>query len=348
MPTAYQIYQTYLQGPAALLRLFEQALGTAAIYGQPPPDLQQRTIDAQAEEIDRLKRQIARLQAEMSELRHHNFRLSRRNSELEAIISKDSHNSSRPPSSDKPWAKRTKSLRRPSGKRPGGQRGHTAHTRPLTAKPTRVIRHRPTQCRRCHAILDLMEHSRYQRRQIIDIIPAKLRVTEHRAEIVRCKVCGTVTKGEFPKEVRAPVEYGPSVSARALYLHDYQLLPYQRTSEAMRDLFGCVVSAGTLASSVARCADALIETELKIKHKLRHTAVIHADETGLRVGSGCSTYMLLAHHGSRIMELTRDVGAGPLMRSEYFHDTEAHASTTGGSPILFTRTVGMRYAGRIC
>jgi transposase len=233
MPTAYEIYQTYLKGPAALIRLFEQALGTAAIYGQPPPDLQQRTIEGQAQEIDRLKSQLARLQAEMSELRHHNFRLARRNSELEAIISRDSHNSSRPPSSDKPWAKRTKSLRQQSGQRAGGQHGHTGHTRPLTARPTRVIRHRPTQCRRCHATLDLTASSRYKRRQIIDIIPARLRITEHRAEVVRCKVCGTVMKGEFPKEVCAPVQYGPSVSARALYLHDYQLLPYQRTSEAM-------------------------------------------------------------------------------------------------------------------
>ena len=38
MPTAYEIYQTYLKGPAALIRLFKQALGTEAIYG-PPPEL---------------------------------------------------------------------------------------------------------------------------------------------------------------------------------------------------------------------------------------------------------------------------------------------------------------------
>src|SRR4051812_11201568 len=93
MPTAYEIYQTYLKGLAALIRLFEQTLGTAAIYGTPPPDFQQRTIESQAQEIDRLKLQIARLRTELSELRHHHFRLSRRNSELEALISKDSHNS---------------------------------------------------------------------------------------------------------------------------------------------------------------------------------------------------------------------------------------------------------------
>ena len=108
MPTAYEIYQTYLKGPAALIRLFEQALGTATIYGQPDPDQQQRTIESQAEAIDRLQSQIARLQQELAHQQHLSFQLSRRNSELEALIVKDSHNSSRPPSSDHPAVKRTK------------------------------------------------------------------------------------------------------------------------------------------------------------------------------------------------------------------------------------------------
>jgi hypothetical protein len=70
MPTADDIYQTYLKGPAALIRLFEQALGTQAIYGEPETDLQQRTIESQGEEIDRLKSQIARLQRELAHQRH--------------------------------------------------------------------------------------------------------------------------------------------------------------------------------------------------------------------------------------------------------------------------------------
>src|SRR5215210_257101 len=149
MPTSYEIYQTYLRGPAAVIRLFEQALGTQAIYGAPAPDIQQRTIDALSEEIAKRDDQIARLKQELSEVRGDNHRLRRRNLELEALISKDSHNSSRPPSSDPPWAKRTKSLRRPSGKRPGGQLGHAGHTLRLTQKPQRVITHRPMQCRHC-------------------------------------------------------------------------------------------------------------------------------------------------------------------------------------------------------
>jgi uncharacterized coiled-coil protein SlyX len=146
MPTSYEIYQTYLRGPAAVIRLFEQALGTQAIYGAPDPDMQQRTIESLSQDIGRLQSQIARLQEQLRETRSDNHRLRRRNAELEAVITKDSHNSSRPPSSDPPWSKRNRSLRRPSGQRPGGQPGHQGHTLRLTPKPTRVVTHRPPQC----------------------------------------------------------------------------------------------------------------------------------------------------------------------------------------------------------
>lgn len=287
MPTPHEIYQTYWQGPAAILRLFEETFGTLALYGPSSPDMQQRTIDAQAREIDRLQAQIARLQKQMSKERHLSFQLSRRNSELEARISKDSHNSSRPPSTDHPAIKRTRSLRRPSGRRPGGQVGHPGRTRPLSSHPWRVILHRPPKCRRCLAALTPAQTISHEKRQVIELVPARLRVTEHRAEVRRCTQCGEKTKGEFPKEVCAPVQYGTSVKARALYLQQYQLLPYARVSEMMRDLFGCPISPGTLFSQVGSCAEELVETELKIKRKLRRSPVIHTDETGLRVEKKC-------------------------------------------------------------
>lgn len=115
MPTSYEIYQTYLRSPTAVIRLFEQALGTQAIYGPPDPDMQQRIIEDLSQEIDRLKHQVARLKHEFREARSDNQRLRRRNMELEALVTKDSHNSSRPPSTDPPWRKRTRSLRRLSG-----------------------------------------------------------------------------------------------------------------------------------------------------------------------------------------------------------------------------------------
>lgn len=96
----WQIYQAYLGGPAALMRLFEQTFGQAVLYGPPDPDQQQHSIDALSEDITRLKTQIKRLQAENTELSYRNFQLLRRNSELEAQLAKDSHNSSRPPSTE--------------------------------------------------------------------------------------------------------------------------------------------------------------------------------------------------------------------------------------------------------
>jgi transposase len=107
-----------------------------------------------------------------------------------------------------------------------------------------------------------------ERRQVIDILHARLRVTEHRAGTVRCPHCRRKTKMNFPAGMSVPVQYGPGVRTRSLYLHQYQLLPYARTAEAMRELFGCPLSAGTVANLVTRCAEELVETKLQIKRRL--------------------------------------------------------------------------------
>ena len=147
-----------------------------------------------------------------------------------------------------------------------------------------------------------------ERRQVVELMPARLRVTEHRAEVVRCTSCGRRTKAEFPEGVTATVQYGPSILACVLYLHNYQLLPYARAAEAMRELFGCAISAGTLSSAVRRCAAGLIETEVKIKQGLRRSPIIHADETGLRV-KGKLAYVHVAS-SERLTHYAADVRRG--------------------------------------
>jgi hypothetical protein len=106
-----EIYQQYYRGPAAVMRLFERVFGSVSLYGSPDEDQQERTIKMLSEEIDKLKTQIENQRAEISRLRHRNFELERRNSELESNLVKDSHNFSRPPSTDPPWGKCTKTLR---------------------------------------------------------------------------------------------------------------------------------------------------------------------------------------------------------------------------------------------
>jgi transposase len=276
--------------------------------------MQQREIDALSEQVGRLQARNERLQAEASDLLGRNFRLQRRNAELEALVVKDSHNSSRPPSTDPPWAKRTKSLRRPSGKRPGGQAGHHGETLRLRQRPDRTVEHRPRECRCCHAPLDSAAVVGRRRQQVVEVVPARLRVTEHRLAVLRCRACGKTTQGEFAGAVRSGVQYGPGVKARVLYLQQYQLLPYQRTGEAMRDLFGCRLSAGTVANIVRECADGLVETELKIKKKLRRSPVIHADETGLRV-EGRLQYVHVASN-ARLTHYAASAGRGQTAMEE--------------------------------
>lgn len=324
----WRIYQAYLHGPSALLRLFEETFGRHVLYGPPEPDQQQRTIDALSEQVRQLKAQVGRLQAEVSDLRGHNFQLQRRNAELEALVAKDSHNSSRPPSTDPPWAKRTRSLRRPSGRRPGGQAGHLGETLRLSAHPNRVVEHRPRECRGCHASLATAQAVRHRRQQVWEVVPARLKVTEHRLAVVRCPSCGAETSGEFAGAVRSGVRYGPGVKARVLYFQQYQLLPYARTAEAMRDLFGCRLSAGTVANIVRECSDGLAETELKIKKGLRRSPVLHADETGLRVNKRLqyvhvasndrlTHYAAAAHRGRTAID---EINLLPRYRGTCVHD----------------------------
>jgi transposase len=324
----WRIYQAYLQGPGALLRLFEEAFGRHALYGPPDPDQQQRTIDALSEQVGQLKAQIGRLQAEVSDLRGHNFQLQRRNAELEALLAKDSHNSSRPPSTDPPWSKRTRNLRRPSGKRPGGQLGHLGQTLRPSERPDRIIEHRPKECRGCHTPLAAAHVVRHRRQQVVEVVPARLKVTEHRLAVLRCPACGRTTSGEFAGAVRSGVQYGAGVKARVLYLQQYQLLPYQRTSEAMRDLFGCRLSAGTVANIVRECSEGLVKTELKIKRGLRPSPVIHADETGLRVNKRLAYvhvasndwlthYAAAAHRGRTAID---EINVLPRYRGTCVHD----------------------------
>lgn len=324
----WQIYQAHLRGPNALFRLFEEAFGRIALYGTPDPDLQQRTISDLSEHITQLKAQISKLQEEAGELRYRNYQLQRRNLELEAQITKDSHNSSRPPSSDPTWLKKTKSLRRPSGQKPGGQVGHRGATRRLSPRPDRIIEHRPQECHHCHSALTESQIIHHHKQQVIDVVPAKLRVTEHRLCVLRCSACGKRTKGEFPEAVKSGVQYGTGVKARVLYLQQYQLLPYARTSEAMHDLFGCQLSAGTVANMVKECADILVGTELQIKKKLCRSGVVHCDETGLRVEKKgqyihVASNARLTHYASdsrRGKAAMDEIGILPRYRGNLVHD----------------------------
>jgi transposase len=207
--------------------------------------------------------------------------------ELERQRKTDSHNSSKPPSSDPPGSHPSpapKSLRTPSGKRSGGQPGHRGATLKMAAKPDCVVVHSPEACTRCGASLAAAPLIDVERRQVFELPKVLFEVTEHQAERRLC-ACGETSKASFPLDVRAPVQYGPRLLSLVVYLSQYQLLPMERVGETLADVFGCAsFSEGTLDSALDECHEALAEVEGKIKEGLQQAEVAHFDETGLEVG----------------------------------------------------------------
>ncbi|GAC1455935.1 MAG: hypothetical protein PVSMB4_16280 [Ktedonobacterales bacterium] len=170
------------------------------------------------------KERIAHLEAELATLQAYVRELLAENAALKRRLAQDSHNSSKPPASDG-LARRPRPTRRPSGKQPGGQPGHSGQTLALVEPPDVVEAHRPADCGQCQQPLDGVPGTVVERRQVQDLPPLRLEVTEHQAVAVRCPACQAVTRGTFPDAVRAPAQYGPRVRALAVYLHHHQLVP---------------------------------------------------------------------------------------------------------------------------
>ena len=202
--------------------------------------------------------------------------------ELKDRLDKDSHNSSKPPSSDG-LQKKPVTLRRKIGRKPGGQQGHPGRTLTFAETPEHTIVHLPHACRGCGAELDQTPSVLNEKRQVFDIAPIQLECTEHQAYTKCCPECGERTTALFPTGVQSSVQYGPRFGAAMLYCTQYQMLPTDRTREMAADLFGASVSEGTLYNIIKRASAALSPVETDIKDALAKQKVTHHDETGARV-----------------------------------------------------------------
>jgi transposase len=268
----------------------------------------------QAEQIELLKAQNAALQARVDK--------------LEAQLAKNSTNSSKPPSSDGLKKPAPKSRREKGKRKPGGQPGHSGETLKMVDRPDAVVVHELRRCSHCDSDLSKVGVARIVKRQVFDIPPLRLQVTEHQAEVKCCPVCGHQGQASFPDNVQAPAQYGPQVLAQAAYLHSYHLLPLARISEWFRDCLGQGPSEGTIQRALGQMADAIAPALDIIYAGVTQAEVVHLDETGFRIAQRLgwlhtvSTPLLTYYtvHTKRGDEAMLDAGVLPNCHGWAVHD----------------------------
>jgi len=209
--------------------------------------------------------------------------LTQRVKQLEEQINKNSRNSSKPPSSDglKKQKPQPKSLRKQSGKKRGGQKGHKGHTLKKAEKPDHIIPLSVASCSCCADLADVPVSS-YDCRQVFELPEPKLEVFEYQSEIKICPKCGQTAKAPFPEGVNAPVQYGPRFRGMLVYMQNQHYIPADRLSQFVFDLYKTPVSVATILDASRRSYDNLAPFEESLISALADSKVLHADESGVR------------------------------------------------------------------
>jgi transposase len=292
------------------------------VPGLPPPAAdcascaaRDREIAAQQEQIEELRAKVAR---------------------LERIVSRNSGNSSLPPSSDDvlpgrraPRRRERGAARRGRGKQPGA----AGRWLGWVDAPDETVCHRPAGHCACGADLAAAGDVRVERsHQVHDLPEIAIKVTQHDVWRVRCG-CGREHVAALPPEVPpAPSGYGPNLKALAVYLVVYQHVPAQRCVQLIADLGGRAPSAGFVHGMLARCAAGLAEVVTLIKTAITLAAVAGFDETTIRCGpagqkkyvlSGSTETAVAYHLGGRDLGSFTAFGILPAFAGIAVHDRYA-------------------------
>jgi len=209
--------------------------------------------------------------------------LSRRAEVAEERLRTNSSNSSKPPSSDPPEVKRSVRNKRGQRKR-GGQSGHQGTTRPLLPPEAvdNTVECLPAAQCDCggHVEREEIPPLRQQKLEIPQITPT---VTEYRCYCGTCERCGRRHWGDLPKGVPAGMLQPRAMAVVALLTGKYHLSKRQ-VEEILEDLLGTEVSLGTVSNTEARVSQALETPAEEAKTFVQQQPVVHADETGHKVG----------------------------------------------------------------
>ena len=231
---------------------------------------------AQAEEIRLLREQVQALQEEVQRLRQEVATLREQ-------LGQNSHNSSRPSSSDPPGTPpRTQPA---SGRAPGGQRGHAGTSRPLKplAEVKEVIPVKPEQCAHCgHALGG--EDPAPQRHQVTEIPPVVAETVEYQIHTLTCPDCGEQTCGELPAGVPRGA-FGPRVQAMVATLSGHYHLSKRQIEDLLANFFGVELGLGSVWALEQATSAALQDPVEEAQAAGREEEVANVDETSWREGT---------------------------------------------------------------
>ena len=233
-------------------------------------------MNADKKRIAELETKVAQLEAIIMQLLEKIERLTH---------SKNSRNSSVPPSKDENRPLKNQSLRNKSDKKVGGQNGHEGTTLKMVENPDKTILHTPNFCKNCGDTLELEPSEFVSRRQIIDIPPIKPAYTEHQIFKKVCR-CGFCNVAEFPAEVSSNISYGVNIQATIAYLHTRQYLPFERMSEFFENFCNLPISQGTICNLLDKFAQKAQPAYDLIANKIENEKVVGSDETGIKINGG--------------------------------------------------------------
>jgi transposase len=204
--------------------------------------------------------------------------------DLRGQLKQNSNNSSKPPSSDGLKKPMTKSMRKPSGKTPGAQWGHSGNGGlKLPEKADKIVEHTPTDCamclnrEKCEA-KSFVSEKRYE----VDI-EVNTVTTEHQVIEKLCPLTGVVHCGDFPANISGKTQYGVNLEALAIAFNTIGMVSINRTHEILSDVFNLPISTGTISSMVSGCAKSMKPTVAEIAVVTRREDIVNLDETGMRV-----------------------------------------------------------------
>lgn len=244
---------------------------------------QSTDIQSLKELVKVLLTKINQLEKSQASLEAENMSLKAENAELRHRLNQNSQNSNKPPSSDGLTKLTTKpAIPREKGKPSGGQKGHTGKTLKMVLVPDSIIVHHAPCCPCCLKTFTACDVEQViQRRQVFDIPPPKIEVTEHQLGIISC--CGQKHRGIFPQGVNSLVQYGTQIKSLSVLLSVDFKLPFDKIEQLFSDIYHCPFNESTAISANNAFFEALAPIEAAIKSEILASPVVHFDETGMRV-----------------------------------------------------------------